>query len=288
MIKIFRGFEELRLDTFFFPAGEVGVKLDTENYKYKFNEHYQFQTIVARIQNSNDLITLALVKDALYRLIPIPIKLFLPYVPYARQDRVCVKGESFSLKVLANFINSLNFDQVTIIDPHSDVCEAIFDRVNVITQFDIIHCFDKFIKYVIDDKPLFISPDAGSNKKTSQLAKYFSHTEFIRADKLRNLHNGEIKETIVYADNLTGRDIVCCDDICDGGRTFTELAKVVKTKGAKKFVLYITHGIFTKGTDILYKEGIDEIYTTNSYYDTLPAGISDKVKILDINSVFVK
>ena len=33
-------------------------------------------------------------------------------------------------------------------------------------------------------------------------------------------------------------------DICDGGRTFIELAKVLKDNGAKRVTLYVTHGIF--------------------------------------------
>ena len=55
------------------------------------------------------------------------------------------------------------------------------------------------------------------------------------------------------------------DDICDGGRTFIELAKVIRKDYSKdsKIVLIITHGIFSKGFETVF-EHVDEVYTTNS------------------------
>jgi len=53
----------------------------------------------------------------------------MPYVPYARQDRVCVPGESFSIKAFAALINMLAFDRVIVVDPHSDVVAAVIARV---------------------------------------------------------------------------------------------------------------------------------------------------------------
>ena len=58
------------------------------------------------------------------------------------------------------------------------------------------------------------------------------------------------------------------DDICVGGATFIALAKELKKKNAGKVVLFITHGVFSKGVDELFNSGIDEIWTTNSYNET--------------------
>lgn len=248
---------------FSFPGGEVGVKFNPEGYNFKFAD-YGTNLITARITNSNDVMALAMVRNALdFYGKKTDCHLVMPYCPYARQDRVCVEGEPFALKAFANLINNMDFKQITVFDPHSDVVGAVFNNIDIIKQSDIIRKFDAFDE--VAAKGTFISPDAGANKKTAELAKYYQHNDFLRADKLRELATGKIIETIVYADRLDGRTIIIADDICDGGRTFTQLASVLKAKGAAKVVLYITHAIFSAGVDVLFNGGIDAIYTTNSY-----------------------
>lgn len=284
MIKIFKNGIELKHSTMLFPAGDVGVKLDAANYKYLYNKS-EVQTIIAKLHNSNDVMELFLVHDALKRLDSTPINLFIPYFNYAQQDRVCVKGEAFSAQVFANLLNSLNFNQVTVVDPHSGVLEAMIKNVKVINQFDVVNIYRTFVTRVMKGA-IFVAPDAGSNKKTSELAKYFSHKEFVRADKLRDLNTGKILETIVYKDDFGGVDIVIADDICVGGATFIELAKVLKKKNCGKIILFVTHGIFSKGTKSLFEGGIDEIYTTNSYFEVLPVGL-DRLNILNLEEEFL-
>lgn len=269
---------ELSYKTFVFSGGEVSVKLDANNLKF-------LQTpvpviLVARIQTSEDFVRLAMIKDALEKLDEYFVFLILPYVPYARQDRVCANGESFSLKVFTDLLNSLKFSEVTILDPHSDVTPALINNVKVVSQLNIIsrtHFNERLCKPNI----VFCSPDAGANKKTSELAKYFQHEGFIRADKLRDLTNGNIKETIVYADDLTGKTVVIADDLIDAGGTFIGLTKELKKKKADKVILYVTHGIFSKGVDILFQNGIDEIWCTDSFRED----IDTKVNVLKIEDI---
>ncbi len=191
------------------------------------------------------------------------INLFMPYIPYARQDRVCDKGESFSLKVFGDYINSLGFDKVTVFDPHSDVTKAVFDNLEIVTQLDVISNWRELSNCI--GKTILVSPDAGANKKTSDIAKYFAHSSFIRSDKLRDLATGQIKETIVYCNDLQGADVSIIDDLADGAATFCFLAKELKKKNAGNINLYVTHGIFSKGFDTIFNSGITKVWTTNSF-----------------------
>lgn len=280
-LKICKGTKTLEFKTFNFPGGEVGFKLHAGDYAYQALK--ETNTIIAHIRNSNDLIELAMAKDALERYDTNPIQLVLSYVPYARQDRVCVPGESFSLQFFARFLNFLNFKKVIVCDPHSSVTPALINNIQVLSQFDIVNKWPDFIKRIMQGGK-FVSPDAGANKKTSDLAGLFSHDEFIRADKLRNLATGEIKETVVYADDLKGQTIFIADDICDGGRTFIELAKVLKAKQAGKVVLFVTHGIFSQGFEPLFNGGIDEVWTTNSFKE-IPPDVAGRVHVLNIENI---
>lgn len=268
---------EVEFDSFTFPAGEESVKFKRKSYVGGAF------TIIAKINSSAEVMKLALINDALKRMADEKINLFIPYLPYARQDRACVEGEAFSLKVFAEFINHLNFNTVTVADPHSDVInDSLIKNLKVISQLDIIGRFQDFKGRVIHSE--LLSVDAGSNKKMAKIAKYFGHKDFVRCDKLRDLSNGNIKETIVYKDDFGGKDVVALDDLCDGGKSFTELAKVCKVKNCGKFILYVTHGIFSKGADVLFDGGIDECWTTNSYKDDF----DPRIKVLKLEERFTQ
>ena len=98
-------------------------------------------------------------------------------------------------------------------------------------------------------------------KKPCDGARLKKGQEYRLASKIRDTKTGYITETKLQGE-VRGRDVLIFDDICDGGRTFIELAKSLKAKGAKKISLYITHGIFSKGKDVLYNH-IDEIICFN-------------------------
>ncbi len=261
--------------TWLFPAGEIGVKLEIPACLVGYQGSI---VLVARLNSNNDFFELANVKNALeeYFLsqgISNPIDLVLPYIPYAQQDRVCAKGEAFSAKVFAHLLNSLNFHRVVVADPHSGISSALIQDAVVVSRFEII---DKHqVLRTNLNTGLLVAPDAGANKQTAELAKYFGHSNFIRADKLRDLSTGNIIETIVYGD-VEGKTVTITDDLAVGAATFVELAKALKQKGAEKIVLYVTHGIFSRGTQHLFEGGIDEIYTTNSYSVTYPNDLRER------------
>jgi ribose-phosphate pyrophosphokinase len=192
----------------------------------------------------------------------------MAYIPYARQDRVCQIGDAFSLKVFANLINSLNFTRVFVADAHSSVATALLDRVIEKPQSKYAHQMIKYNKF-----DYLISPDAGASKKSVEFASVLNadgwDIEVVQALKVRD-KSGNITNTNILHDNFEGKSCLMVDDICDGGRTFIELAKIVKANGAGRIGLYVTHGIFSQGVDVLFDHEVDEIYTTDSFEQTDP------------------
>lgn len=258
--------DKLNTEFFTFPGGEEGVKiLSLPTYRMSVAH------IEARLRSSSDVIRLMMLTDALRRLPHAPLKmvLYMNYVPYARQDRVCNPGESHSARVFCDLINGLGYDEVVIVDPHSDVIGALLNNVTIHKQASIVGTFPGLNEDLRNGRYTLVSPDAGSQKKIFELSVMYG-LDVIRADKVRETSTGRIVRTEVYCDDLKGRPVLIVDDICDGGRTFIELAKVLKVKGAGEVSLYVTHGIFSKGIGEL-AECIDTIYTTDSFC-TLNAG----------------
>lgn len=288
-----------------FPSGEVGVRLDTANLRYRdavpdlsASGPYAFwQTIWARLQSSADVMELVLLVDALRRWDSTPIHLVCPCLPYARQDRVGLPGESHSLRAFAAIINGLGFERVTVFDAHSDVTGAVLDRVVLIDQATIIGRFDAFNARLNPahpaDRPLFCSPDAGAIKKTAALAAFYGHDRFVRADKTRDLATGKLTGFKVYAEpgEIEGRDVIMVDDLCCGGGTFTGLAAELRKAGARRVELYTTHAIYSKGIQPLLEGGlIDHLWATDAYRDprtlTMDTAVLNRLTVLPLEEAF--
>ncbi|MCK5642660.1 MAG: ribose-phosphate pyrophosphokinase, partial [Gammaproteobacteria bacterium] len=153
-----------------------------------------------------------------------------------------------------------------------DVAPALINNCNNISN-------DRFLQYIISDfekLPILISPDAGSNKKANKLAVDFGF-ELVKCDKERNTKTGKLSGFEVFTNSLNGKDCLIVDDICDGGGTFLGLAKELKNKGAGNIYLFVTHGIFSKGTEI-FRELFSGLYCTNSFSD-LESNNVNQIKI---------
>lgn len=251
----------LNFDYFTFSGGEEHIRFNASD----FAETTKIE-VFERLTDSSKLIRLMLAVDALKRLTygAIPIELTIPYFPYARQDRVCVEGEALGAAVMAQFINNMGLSKVTIWDAHSDVSPALINNVVNVPQIALLARCEELSTRLAKGELTLISPDAGASKKTLKIAETFnSELDVIQAQKVRDLKTGNIIETQILGD-VKGKSVLIADDICDGGRTFIELAKVLKSQGAAEISLFITHGIFSKGLAVF--EGlIDAIYTTDSF-----------------------
>ena len=244
MLKIYNNMsmEPLNLEVFKFPAGELHFK----GSNLLTAEHGLH--IKTDLCNSDEIMLLILIADT-YRHLDKTLELL--YTPYARQDRRTSHYEPFSLRAFARLINSCGFKRVTVYDPHSDVTPALIDNVRVIKRADLLPT-------PLARNIVIVSPDAGAMKANHEVAFKFN-CQHISATKIRDVKTGDITGTQVHTDiDLKGRSLMILDDICDGGRTFIELAKVLKKHEPRRLHLHVTVGIFSKGIEVL-EEDFDQI-----------------------------
>lgn len=173
-----------------------------------------------------------------------------------RSDRRFGTGESFDLKVITSFINSMGFDKVYILHPHSPITLALIENSEQISHFDYV---EKAFKSI--GNPVLVSPDAGAYKETHGIAEKLM-ADLVPSNKIRV---GGIPKIDIQGE-VADRDCLIVDDLADGGRTFRFLATALKELGALKVYLYVTHAQFNYGFDEL-KESIAHVYCTNSYRD---------------------
>jgi len=232
--------------------------------------------------------------------------LTMPYLPNARMDRTKSSKEVFTLKYFCEFINSLGFRNVRILDPHSDVGVALIDHVEVFKDR-----LEKLFEYAVDrafedvdeySQMLVYFPDAGAMKRYKDI-KAFKKIEMIYGQKQRDWDTGKIKGLDIMNQNgqnltvsvgidietsgldgvcastcatflpLSGKTVLMVDDIISYGGTMYHSALKLKELGAKEIFAYASHvenSVLDKenGTFIKCLEDgtVTKLFTSDSIY----------------------
>lgn len=214
-------------------------------------------TVTVRASSLNEFVTAMFLVDAVNNSRGRIEHLVLPYIPGARQDRINPTGDVlFTLASVGMMINQYNFRTVKVLDPHSPVADEI---INSMVEYPLSK-----IAYEIDTHyDGVIAADKGGKDRAFEFYCELRHRpdDFVTASKTRDVSTGKL--TGFEVDVKPGHHYLVADDICDGGGTFIGLGEKIAEQGATAD-LYVSHGIFAKGTDAL-KVYYNTIYTTDSF-----------------------
>ncbi|HNL82936.1 MAG TPA: ribose-phosphate diphosphokinase, partial [Chitinophagaceae bacterium] len=127
----------------------------------------------------------------------------------------------------------------------------------------------------------FAAPDVGSTNRVREIASYFN-AEMVICDKHRKRAN-EIASMVVIGD-VTNKDIVLIDDICDTGGTLAKSAALLKEKGAKSVRAFCTHPVLSgKAYENIENSVLEELVVC----DTIPLKQeSGKIKTISVADLF--
>jgi ribose-phosphate pyrophosphokinase len=262
--------KETDYDSFKYPGGELQVRL-RQNIIQNLNDlerSFDRIIVVHRVQNSDDVMKILLLVDALDVCDDIDIDLIIPYLPYSRADRRFVLGDCFGKAVLLNVLKSARVSNIITLDCHSSVFEEDYIDIDV---FPII-------QKILDANPgaNIIFPDEGAKNRYGKILNTDNHKIYF-CDKKRDAVTGKFLEFEVPEIENTSVNSYIIDDICDGGGTFLGIAEKLNIPNLR---LYVTHGIFSKGFDDLSKY-FEKIYTTNSFKDHESSDILEVIDIID-------
>jgi ribose-phosphate pyrophosphokinase len=171
------------------------------------------------------------------------------------------------LKYACEFINSLKFDTVYVVEPHSDVTCALLDRARPVWIVEhIVERVKKAIDFN-DEKDYLVFPDAGAAKRYENLQTARSYVGF----KLRDFKTGDIikhsfVEVGVNADYLpvtNGCKALIIDDLCSRGATFIAASKELRKLGFAEVHLLVAHCEENVYTGSLF-DYVDSVHATTS------------------------
>ena len=251
---------------FKFPDGETHIKLEEINRKDSVN-------VICRITNAEDLFVLMQIGDILNRQ-AVEFDLTIYYLMSMRMDRVMTFNESFSLKIVADVINNMKPSHVYILEPHSERTMKMINNSKYLQIPDPVRCYVDF------DNVTLCYPDKGAFDRYSFKDNL---CDVICLNKKRNVETGEIIGLKIDVIPKTVKDtILITDDLCDGGRTFVEASKLLRSQFPdKKIAIAVTHAVNKCGIEKL-SENFDDVYITNSYYDWQNEYHLSNVHIVDL------
>lgn len=247
--------------------------------KYVINDLNE-TSLTYRVNSYEDLFLLKSIKDANPNL----KEVIIPCMFHQQHDRRFNSNESFELKLVCEFINSLNFKKVKVFHPHSDVTPALLNNCEVIDN-------ETFIRNVLQsicntqslrsdktwntfDDLILMSSDAGGFKPLIKLCKQINwQGETYSASKARDKDK---LIQIVDRTDFQGKDILIIDDICVYGGTFKGLATMLKQKNCGKLYLAVSHMTVQNLGKDLVTNYFDKVFTTNSKFNSYIYKTMDK------------
>src|SRR4051812_13570141 len=228
---------------------------------------------------SDNILELLLMIDAVRRASAYKVVAVIPYYGYARQDRKDKPRVAIGSKLIANMIVAAGADRVITMDLHAPQIQGYFD-----IPVDHLDSHALFIPYVENlklENLTFAAPDVGATNRIREIANYFE-AEMVICDKHRKRAN-EIASMVVIGD-VTDKDIVIIDDICDTGGTLVKSAALLKEKGARSVRALITHPVLSgKAYENIENSALEELVVC----DTIPVKReTSKIKVITVAELF--
>lgn len=240
--------------TFSFPDGQRQFVLEAVEHEFKT------ATIEAALRTTDDLMDVLLAKDVLDANGYIT-SLDIRYLHGARMDRRINLDQPFTLEVVGRVLMGAGFRQIRVLDPHSPAaCRHL--RAEPVYPIAVVN---QLLSQYHPDSTVVIAPDAGANDRVWRLVR---NTPFmtVQGHKHRDPETGVLSGfSVENHEFVKGKTCLILDDICDGGGTFTGLGNALLEAGGTSVDLFVTHGIFSKGTIL---QNITRIFTTDSLYNT--------------------
>jgi ribose-phosphate pyrophosphokinase len=268
------GMELGAINVNYFSDGEIGVEfLESIRGDYVF-------LVQSTFSPANNLMELLLMIDAARRASAYKVIAVIPYYGYARQDRKDKPRVAIGSKLVANMITAAGADRVITMDLHAPQIQGYFDIP--VDHLDSSAVFIPYIERLGLSNLTFAAPDVGSTNRVREVASYFN-AEMVICDKHRKRAN-EIASMTVIGD-VSNRDVVLIDDICDTGGTLAKAAALLKEKGANSVRAFCTHPVLSgKAFTNIANSVLEELVVC----DTIPLreGAPANIKAISVADLF--
>lgn len=255
-----------------FPSNEFYLRL---NESVRGKDVFIVHSMGSQV--SDELMSLFILIDCLKRSFAKQIHIFLPYFPYARQDRVSLPREPISAKLLANLFDAAGSDHVIACELHSPQIQGFFNKP--MDNIDLVSLFESHFTSQDLTDTVMVAVDVGGAKLVKTLADRLGLPMVIMHKVRPSQNEASIQEVV---GNVSGKNCIMFDDMVDTGGSVMKAFDALQERGANKITLAAVHPVLSNNAmEKLVNHGFAEIVFAN----TLDLDNNDKkVSVLDISS----
>ena len=201
------------------------------------------------------------------------VRVVVPYMGYARQEKRFNPGETISAKIICNFIEAAGADEFITFNIHE---ECVLNFFNIPARnISAMPAIAEYIKQITDEKPLILAPDKGAYGFAQEMSEIIgcdcTYLTKVRLGpdkvetKIVDVRCDSESENTVNVDSVKGMHAIIIDDIIATGGTIVNAINILKQYGAKSVDVCCVHGILTNnGATRIYEAGANKIIATNT------------------------
>jgi len=275
-VSTLTGYQNVPVVTKIFPDGESYIRIDGD---IQNEEVAIIQTTCPPTQDSR-LLQLAFLADSARRAGAIKVTAIVPYLAYARQDKMFLAGEGISIETIARMLKAVGTDELLTVNIHSEHSLTQFPLpTKTVSAIPLIA--DYFIKKGYKGA-YALSPDKGA-MYIAQQAQAVLGGDAGHLNKTRDRYTGQTVQTAECL-NIKDKNVIILDDIISTGGTIVGAAKILREKGAKHVLCGCVHGLLIGNAEKrILDAGVEEIVGT----DSVPGAVS-KVSLAPLISQTLK
>jgi len=239
-----------------FPDGENYVRLDGNVQ----NEHVIIVQTTSPPQDTK-LLQLAFIADAAKRNGAKKVTAVVPYLAYARQDKIFLQGENISVETVGNMFAAAGIEELITVNVHEkSALEKFPFPARSLSAIPLL------AKYFVEkgiERAFALSPDKGA-LHIAQQAQQVLGGESGHLDKQRDRYTGKTKQTGKGL-NVKGQTVIIFDDIISTGGTIVGAAKILRELGAAHVFTACVHALLVGDAEKrILEAGVEEIVGTDS------------------------
>ena len=261
-----------------FPDGEQRVELQGN---VRGRPVFIVQPLGAPV--GEHLLELLLIADACRRCGAGPVSAVLPYVGYARQDRIGKEGQPLAARVLADVLGTGAFSQVLAVDLHSPVVASCVAAP--VAHLTAIPAIVDALRPGVREDAVVVSPDLGAVKLAESYAQPLGLP-------LAVVHKVRISGTQVVVRKVVGdvydKRPILVDDMISTGATIHAAVDALLAQGCRpEITVAATHGLFVaESADRLGRPEVVRSIVTDSLPP--PRRVPARLKVVALGPLFAE